>query len=136
LVPWCLGGDCLVLRRFLDVIDDDDVHGALGRFELQAKLFLNGGEDGRPGGLRRRRTVTSRPGGFRPYGHPPRDRVGRPLEPEIVLALESCLIQDVAFQLLRQNLRQRRKGKRLAYHLARTHAHQAAASRGAAVRAS
>jgi hypothetical protein len=31
----------LILRRLLDMIDDQDIHGAFRRFELQPKLFLH-----------------------------------------------------------------------------------------------
>jgi hypothetical protein len=31
----------LILRRFLDVINDEDIDGAFSRFQLQTKLLLN-----------------------------------------------------------------------------------------------
>jgi hypothetical protein len=36
----------LILRRFLDVVDDERGDQAFGRFEFETELFLDGGEDG------------------------------------------------------------------------------------------
>src|ERR1700691_6283059 len=43
----------LILRRFLDVFHYQNLHWTLYRFQSQPKLFLQRGEDGRPGGIRR-----------------------------------------------------------------------------------
>src|SRR5437667_10134700 len=44
----------LVFRRPLDMIDDENLHGALLRFQFQTKLLLNRREHRRPGRIRRR----------------------------------------------------------------------------------
>ncbi len=39
----------LIVRRLLDVIDDENLHWRFLRFKLQSKLFLNRRVEGRPG---------------------------------------------------------------------------------------
>src|SRR5438552_16441185 len=39
----------LIFRRPLGMIDDENLHGALLRFQFQTKLLLNCRENGRPG---------------------------------------------------------------------------------------
>ena len=45
----------LVLRRFTDAVDDQDLNRALGWLQLQTKLFLNGCEQGGTDGIARSR---------------------------------------------------------------------------------
>src|ERR1700733_1944017 len=71
--------DRLVLRRSLHVIDDEDLHWALGRFELEAELFLESGDHRGPGELSTRRV----------------GRIGIPisLDRDIEMSLDPGLIQ-------------------------------------------
>jgi len=72
----------LVFCGHLDVVDDEGLDGAFGRFEFEAELFLYGGED-----VRGRIGI----GGGRLID-------GRPLEGEVVLAGEAGLVDDDAFE--------------------------------------
>src|SRR5580692_4003876 len=92
----------LILLRLLRMIDDENLHWTLLRFQFQPKLLLKSRENGRPRGVRWRWTSAAlwfRAGSFK---HRALVFIGCPLQSEIILASETRLILHLAAQLPRQ----------------------------------
>src|SRR5260370_25575527 len=84
----------LVLRRYIDVIDDKCLYRTFRRLEFKSELLLQGREDGRSRvGLRAEAVI------------------GRPFQGEIVVACKTGLVYYGAMHLARQSLCQRRHRK-------------------------
>src|SRR5262249_43614720 len=81
-----------------DPVDHQRLDGTFGRFEPQPKLFLYCRKESRSVRIRRRRCAG--PLRKRPKGSAALSYVRRPLELEIVIALEPGLIHDDAPSLI------------------------------------
>ena len=107
--------EVLILGRHFDVIDDKDFHGALGRFEPQPDLLLEGGENGGAVLGRGRGTVGAAVRGVRAG-------LGRPFESNVVSALDAGFIDhgtaQFSGQFLGEGLGKFGKGEAFAGELA------------------
>ena len=102
------------------MIDNEDLLDFADGLELQSELLRKRGEDGPAGGVGE---IRSGGGGLRASGNDGVDMRGGPLQFDIVVAVQSRLIHDVAAQLTRQGGNQERKGNRPPRQLHHTLSH-------------
>ena len=76
-----------VLRGLLDMVNNNDFHGAFGRVELQPQLFLKRGKDRRPRCVGKRTVVGWRAATTWRLEQRHLIFIGRPLNAEVVVAL-------------------------------------------------